>query len=141
MSFTSQGRGDGRRPPRIGFFVMAALALTVGTLGAVPGLLRRFALFRGRQLHAGAAGFGKPDRNRLFRRAGPVFARADVFHRLADEFTRLGGWGFPLALGLPSSFDGLLLRHVSSPRIGTSLVRKGRAAVANRVALPRFRLS
>ena len=46
MSFASQGRGDGRRPARIGFFVMAALAVLVGVLGAAPGLLRRFALFR-----------------------------------------------------------------------------------------------
>src|SRR5919108_3615203 len=112
MSFASQGRRDGRRAARIGFLVMATLAVTVSMLRAAPGLLRSFALFRRRQLHAGATGLGKPDRDRLFRRTGAVFARADVFHRLADEFTGLSGGRFPLALVLPSSFDGLLLRHV-----------------------------
>ena len=82
-----------------------------------PGALRTLlggalrATRRRRQRGASTPRLRQTDRNRLFGRAGPVFAFAHVLDFLPHEFSRLRGWCFPLTLRSPCPFNCLLFWH------------------------------
>src|SRR5258708_766002 len=111
MAFPLQRFRNRLGPARIGLLLGAALALAIGGFGAFTGSLGRLTFRRRRQLDAGAASLGEPDGDRLFRRAGAMLAFADVFHRLANEFARLGCRRLAFPFVLAGTFDGLLLGH------------------------------
>src|SRR3954454_19117735 len=80
-------------------------------LGLFPGRLGGGPLLGRRQLHAGAARFRKPDRDRLLGRPRPVLPFLDVLDLLVDELARLGARGLALSLVLAGLLDRLLLGH------------------------------
>ncbi len=63
------------------------------------------------QLHAGAPRFGEANGNGLLGRSRTMFSFANVVHLLADELSRLGAGGFPLALVFACMLNRFLLRH------------------------------
>jgi hypothetical protein len=79
--------------------------------GALAGLLRCRSLLGWWKLHARPSRLGQPDRDRLLCRSRAVLSLANVVYLLANELTRLGRRGFPLALVSFSALDRLLLRH------------------------------
>jgi len=68
---------------------LAALPLAISRGGTAPRFTGSQPFGRGRQFYSGAAGFGKPNSDGLFGRAGPVFAFANVVHFFPDEFASL----------------------------------------------------
>src|SRR5262245_6692255 len=91
------------------------MAALVGVLGTLARPLAGLAALRRLQIDAGPAGLRQTDRNRLLRRAGSVFAFANVMHLLADELAGLSGRRLaltPISLG---SFHGFLLGHDLAP--------------------------
>src|SRR5687768_8603092 len=95
-----QGLGDG--PRALGGWApgLGAVPNGIGALCALAGLLRHLALWRRRQVHAGAPGLGEADGDGLLGGPGAVLAFADVMDGFANEFARLGGGGLALAPGL-----------------------------------------
>ena len=63
------------------------------------------------QVDAGAPCFGQADGDRLLRRAGAVFAFANVMHFFAHEFPGLCACGFALPFVTASPFKCFFLRH------------------------------
>jgi hypothetical protein len=87
---TSSGPGPRR--------FLSTLPFAVSRGSALASFCGSLSFARWPKFHARTARFGKTNRDRLFRRARPVFALANVVHLLADKLTSLSGSGFPLTL-------------------------------------------
>lgn len=120
--------------------LFAALTFAISAFGT-PARFLRHGAFAGRaQFHAGATGFGKSDRDSLFRGARPVFAFANVLHLFAHKLTGLRARSFAFARVATRAFDGPFFRHeisiTSWPSPARACARNcGRLTVAPR--LPR----
>jgi hypothetical protein len=84
-----------------------------GRRSALAGFGGSLSFARWAQFHTCPPSFGQTDGDRLFARAGAVFAFADMVHFLANEFPGLRRGGFALPFVASRAGYGLFLRHIS----------------------------
>jgi hypothetical protein len=109
-SFALERLGGGLGATGIGF-VIWFFAFGQVALGVLDGSFGRFSWLGGRQFDAGAARFGEADGDRLLRRSRAMFALPNVIDRLFDEFARLSGGRFSLALVSTGALKRFFLGH------------------------------
>ena len=106
------GGGLPRRSP-LRPAIFSALKIPLGLPASFIGSL---AVPRRRQLHSGAARFGKADRDGLFRGSGAVFSLTDMLDFFAHKFARLRRRRFAFALFLAGPRDGFIFWHIKPVR-------------------------